>query len=272
MVSLAAPDATALTSATDLLEPILGGSIRLALTPPALPSAYSHVHVYYRQVGIGAGTVWLSGGTYVGAQGVAGTVDVTGLTANEVYEFVAVTEDPAGLLSLPSIPCRGRPTTGLGTVFESVLRALKSQLGLIQVAGGYSCNVVSVHRFPETMARTDGGFPAVFMDISKVSAKFGPLYGANSGQIFTAPVTLQAWCHPELGGPDSAQAAAELLRADLLQAVGTDDTLGGTAVHAHPEPGFKLVADEDRNQWRGVHQDVTIIFRHTMDNAYKRVP
>jgi hypothetical protein len=265
------PSAPLLSGAADLVA-VAGDSVRLTVTPPALPSAYDHIATYYRKVGIGAGTVWSAGPTYVGAQGVAGTVDVTGLTGFEVYEFVAVSLDAGGSVSLPSLPRRARPTNGAGTVFEAAMRALKAQLGLIKTADGYSCDVVAVYRFPETLGRAVGGFPAVFMQTGKAIGKFGPLYGLNSGQTFTVNVVIQGWCHPEIGDADSAQQAAELLRADIVEALGTDDTLGGTVVHAHPEPGFQLVADEDRREWRGVHQDLTITFRQTLDNAYRRVP
>lgn len=75
-----------------------GDAVTLTITPPAAGN-YDRTLIYYKRAGIYE--AWSSGGTYVGVQGVAGTVQVTGLDDNQFYQFILVAEY-SGLYSLPS--------------------------------------------------------------------------------------------------------------------------------------------------------------------------
>jgi len=77
-----------------------GNSVTLTITPPAA-GGYDLTRIYYKRAE--TYEAWSSGGTYVGAQGVAGNVQVVGLNDNQIYDFVLVAEY-SSLYSLPSIP------------------------------------------------------------------------------------------------------------------------------------------------------------------------
>lgn len=67
-----------------------GDAVTLTITPPAAGS-YDATRIYYRI--FGSGSAWTDAGTYVGAQGVQGTKQITGLTNDTRYQFIIFSEE-----------------------------------------------------------------------------------------------------------------------------------------------------------------------------------
>lgn len=74
------------------------GVATLNVTPP-VDAAYDHIVILYKKNG---GSIWIVGDSYIGSQGVAGTVTQSGLTDTVWYHFCVVASDSSGRLSLPS--------------------------------------------------------------------------------------------------------------------------------------------------------------------------
>lgn len=108
-----------------------GDAITVTLTPPAT-GEYDDTVVYYRQAGTSA---W-SSVTYVGAQGVQGTKQITGLTDHTYYEvYLAARKD--GTYSQPtgikSIFCTSGPSAvshKLGDITGMIVKALQDDAGV----------------------------------------------------------------------------------------------------------------------------------------------
>jgi hypothetical protein len=102
------PGAPVLGAVTDLMESVLGGSVRCPLTPPT-DAFYHHSQVYYH---VDGAVAWTAGPTYTGTPGELGYLDITGLVRDAVYDFVAIGLTSDSVPGLPSVVRTCTPTNG----------------------------------------------------------------------------------------------------------------------------------------------------------------
>lgn len=262
-----AVNAPTLTSVADLAT---GGALRLSLTPPAAGD-YDHCQILHRPRDASA---WTTGPTYVGAQGVAGTVDVTGLTNGAIYEVLAYAVDVAGAGGPPSVTIRRSPSAGDGSLAERIEARLKTVLLGITQSSGYWDDVEACYRFGVPPDLEDADWPVALLRCQRIENEEGPLCGANGATVAKMQVLAGIAATRPAAQADADWVPKEALRAldAITKAILEDPTQAGLALDTEAQTG---TPNPDRDQKLGDAVAVatfTVTYRHQRDNPSLAFP
>lgn len=220
-----------------------GTSVTVTLTPPAAGN-YTQCRIYYRTEDA---TSWTSGGTYTGAQGVAGTKQITGLSANTMYSFYAVAEY-GDFTSSPTQDVRC--FVHAGDYYRAALAALKSELVNDATLSGYvdSINVQEwdVDRLPSV---TNAGI--VISPAGRLIKGIALRLKQDAAEIHIHCLT-DAWNDED--GLDGSQGLIDLAN-DVFNVINGNDC-GGTVV---PVTGLEAAGQVPFTKLPGGHYYHTVV-------------
>jgi hypothetical protein len=216
---------------TSIADDLAGTTVTLTVTPPATGD-YDHCQILYRERG---SAVWSVGATYVGAPGVGGTVQQTGLTPGVVHDFIVYAQDSAGAAGPPSVQRSKAPTAGTGTIQERIVADLVAALEGILESEGYWDDVEAVHRAGHQVDLEIADHPVAFVREDTIDHEQEVVAGVTGildqkHRIMVAMVARRAaddvldWPAAEAGRMDDA----------IRKAVLADRTRGGLAIDTRP--------------------------------------
>jgi hypothetical protein len=212
-----------------------GGTLTLTLTPPAAGD-YDHCQVLYRQ---GAATAWTTGPTYTGAQGVQGTVSITGLTTGLRTDVIVYAVDATGNAGPPSVVRRQQPTTGLGCASRRIEKHVIATLEDMTIANGFPWDVADVVLWRGEEDTRDDGSVVLYVATTTLDQKDIGCRGTQG--ITDDRLHVMVLASRDLGTSLSAASTAgarEVIRADaahelaaqVTKALLDDPTRGGVAI------------------------------------------
>jgi hypothetical protein len=254
-----------------LADGITGTTLTATITPPAAGD-YDHTQLLYR---VRDAAAWTTGPTYTGAQGVAGTATVTGLTAGQVYEVIAYAVDASSNAGPPSVARRAQPTAGTGSMSERILRDLQAAMEGITVAGGHWATLGRVIRTgTEAPDLSQETLPVGIIGQPLIEKEAGPVMGAVGITDAKLRVTLAIVRNrgtSDTGDDWTAQDAAKMENA-LAIAVLEDPTRGGLAIDTEPgRVGHNPESDAKFGDAFAM-QEYVIHYRHQRDNPSVKRP
>jgi hypothetical protein len=235
-----------------------GTTATLTLTPPAT-GPYDSTNIYSRQQGY---PDWTLSGTYVGAAGVAGTAQATGLTANRTYEFMVLAV-ASGLYSQPSTILAMRIAASTVSQKSSIKDDVVAALRTITIANGYNQDVatdlVFAHR-PFAMTDTST-YPALFC-WEEVEAASNRLIQSHT--VKSMNIVVGVW----VGQVDDPEDALDKICCDIEKALMVSRTRGGYAVDTalvNVDPEWRPAGTEPTGI---AYLTFAIQYRHTVGNPF----
>lgn len=261
-------NAPTLSSAIDKAV-ALGDTVTLNLTPPAAGD-YDHTQILYR---LPSASTWTEGPTYTGAQGTAGTVDVTSLTAGLRYEFLTYAVDAGGVIGPPSTPARAVPTKSGRTIQQRIIDNLVAALAAITQAGGAfadAAQVIVCRYRPDTDAWSGFNILAAPQEATK-DANVVRGGGAVIEDV-TLPVVVAGLYYETRDTTDADWEANAIhgMLAAISAAVLDDRTRGGLAINTTEPRAIEIPSDADLRTLAPATCEIhfEIRFRHYAGNHY----
>jgi hypothetical protein len=235
-----------------------GTSATLSITPPAAGS-YDGTRVYYRLFGA---TTWTLDGTYVGVQGTAGTYQVTGLSNNNIYEFVAHAFFSTNF-SQPSVILNAFVTDNAGTRTEQIIDNIDSLLRSI-TSTSYEYTIRQTSRFTTPAQIKFTKYPASDIGIDRIDKKDDQDHAV---QECTMHVVIGAYVDERKDPAGVLTTVAE----DIEKALAIDVTRGGLALDTHVIAIDFDFVDPDLTGYTGWAEiEVDIEYEHDRADPYAR--
>lgn len=247
-----------------------GGTVELTVTP----GNTGDQRVLYRIRGAAS---WTDGGTFSGTAGTGTTHDVTGLTNDEVYEFVVLSEQGFNT-SHPSVAHRATPTDGSGSVEERAIAAIVLALQGITIANGYAFDVGRVYRHEQSAGKGRLEPVVMFVDEEPDASRPDGAMGGNHVVRNTKAITISARSERQgrTDGATSAEASKEAKRLyDAIgKAIGGDlilDDAGNRKVLYIRYLGHRSGIGTEGDPGVIAHVRFEVHYRHRSDNPSVKV-
>lgn len=236
-----------------------GSSIQVTLTPPL---GAERTDIYYRDINSNT-KIFAYGANYTGAPGVAGTVNLTSLTDNTLYEVMLV--DRAGqYITSAGAGCKRIYCSSTGLALDRrIIDELKQTLQAISIANGFNYDVQRVEE-KATVATPDlKETPTIFLFQNTEMNDNIPLV-MQSKHLTVAVVGYVR----QFSNMDRE---VNKLKADIETAVLADRTRGGLAVNTVISGPVTLFYGADVAPWGYVQFKFEIYYRHYYGNPYRRL-
>ncbi|MFA5187070.1 MAG: fibronectin type III domain-containing protein [Patescibacteria group bacterium] len=243
MVSLASnriyetlPEAPSPTAFGGVANDETGTSVTLTLTPPATGD-YEKTNIYKRLL---TASTWTLAGTYTGEQGVAGTKQITGLTADRAYEFIVMAE-ANDLESSPSVARRCFVFAG-----DNYVAALASTAAVLladSTLAGY-VDAINVQEWDETRIPS---FEAACLIVAPISRTPTTIALKRKIDIYEIGIhCLTPGPAEEWSGEDGLDAAEGIvqLTGDVFRALNGGDLLGTVEPYTGEELTTRIPYDK----------------------------
>jgi len=247
----------------DVVNDLTGASVTLTITPPN-DAGYVQTNIFYRRTtgpnGIPVG-LWSSGGTYIGAAGVQGMTVVSGLEADQIYEFI-LTAESATDYSPPTVTRAVLVSSSGKAVKDRILDDVAAWCATITQAAGYNFDVrqVEVFRVPGQSFLDEYPGVIVYEAINDHNDKHPQGAVTQHAMVF-----VEGWFRSF----EDVDQELELWEADLNVALLKDRRRGGDAVTTHIRATQKAVS-QGSSPFGGVFFELDVMFRTDYGNPYQR--
>lgn len=236
-----------------------GNSVTLTITPSTDPN-YTQTRINYRL--LNEFSVWSDGGVYVGAAGVQGTVQVSGLTNNRLYEFIVYAELVSNN-SPPSISRQVFCTSHTQPIIERITENIKASLEMIQVSNGYLLDIVKVERIRQSGVQELKEFPSIVVGIDRKSGDDSHPISAQTNRL---RIDIEGWVKNE----EDIDVELSKMESDIEQAMFVDHRRGDQAVTTHLEQTERF-SSEAIKPFAFVRFRADIQYRNLIGNPFQRV-
>jgi len=247
----------------NLVNDLTGNSATLTITPPN-DVGYVQTNIFYRRItgpnGIPEST-WSSGGIYIGAAGVQGLHQVSGLQVDQLYEFILTAESAADY-SPPSMARRVVISVNVEPVHLRILENIATWLRSITKVDGYNFDIrqVKTIRTPG-QAGLDEYPGAVVYEATEERNDTHPI-GATTNHMI---IYVEGWFQSY----ENVDIEIERWRADLEIALLQDRRRGGDAITTHIR-AVQKAASEGAEPFGGIFLELDVHYRTDFGNPYQR--
>lgn len=234
-----------------------GDGITLTITPPASGN-YTETQIYYRKYNA---ISWTTGTTYVGVQGIQGTVNQTGLDDNTGYEFYVVV-NYSSLYSAPSAIKQIWCSSGAQPINEQILDEIITTLESITTANGYAQTIHEVSRIRAAALVEFTNWPSIGVMLIVENKDENETVGFSDCHM---SINLTAYTNDKT---NPAQALL-ILAGDIQKALMIDHTRSALAIDTEVQVLEKGFNDPARSPSGWIQIDVEVYYRHDRSNPFQ---